>query len=434
MSTSGKVRWITTTTQERWIESQATLGTGTAGLRLTGTRHQTWEGFGGCFNEIGWHALSALDAGPREEIIAELFDPKAGCRFNLCRVPIGANDYALEWYSHNETPGDFAMERFSIARDREYLIPYIKAAQEHRPDLKIFASPWSPPTWFKFPRAYNYGTMIWKPEYLEAYAEYFFKFVLAYHEEGIPLAQVHVQNEPNSDQKFPSCLWTGAQMRDFIRDYLGPLFHNNDVDTEIWAGTIERSDYHGWAETILSDADARWYIRGVGYQWAGKYAVEQTHESWPDLRLMQTENECGDGQNTWDYAHYVFDLVRHYTRHGVIAYVYWNMALTPGGLSTWGWHQNAMITIDPATKAVTYNPEFYVMKHFAHFIEPGALRVGLAGPWAGSSVAFENPDGATIVVVQNTAEEARPFAVEVGGKTVAAELAGRSFNTFTVAP
>jgi glucosylceramidase len=434
MATSGSIRWITTTPQERWTESQAgSGGQGDTSLRLTGTRHQTWEGFGGCFNEIGWWALSALEPDARETIIRELFHPTDGCRFTLCRVPIGANDYALEWYSHNETPHDFPMDHFSIKRDHEYLIPYIRAAQAHRPDLAIFASPWSPPTWFKFPRAYNYGTMIREPEYLKAYALYFLKFVQAYRDAGVPIAQIHVQNEPNSDQKFPSCLWTGAEMRDFIRDYLGPRFQEHRETTEIWAGTIERPEYHAWAETILSDPDARKYISGIGYQWAGKYAVEQTHESWPDVRLMQTENECGDGQNTWEYAQYVFDLVRHYTRHGVVGYTYWNMVLPAGGLSTWGWHQNAMVSVDPKTREVTYNPEFYVMKHFAHFIEPGAVRVGLSGPWAGSSVAFENPDGALVLVVQNT-DEAREFSVEAAGKTVSAQLAGKSFNTFVVGP
>ena len=38
-------------------------------------------------------------------------------------MPIGANDYSRDWYSLDETPGDFAMEHFSIDRDREALDP-----------------------------------------------------------------------------------------------------------------------------------------------------------------------------------------------------------------------------------------------------------------------------------------------------------------------
>jgi glucosylceramidase len=291
------------------------------------------EGFGGCFNEMGWQALQTLSIDRRAQVLRDLFDPTTGCGYRLCRVPIGANDYALEWYSHNEHDGDIAMKHFSIARDQLSLIPYVRAAMAIQPDLHLFASPWSPPTWMKQPRAYNSGVLRWEPEILEAYALYLLKFVQAYHAEGLPVQQLHIQNEPNSDQKFPSCVWTGGKMRDFIRDYLGPCFREADVPCEIWAGTIERPDYDAWAHTILMDPLARAFIAGVGYQWAGQGAVQRTHQSWPELRLLQTESECGNGSNTWEYAHYVFTLLHHYLNNGVNGYVYWNMVLPPGGFS-----------------------------------------------------------------------------------------------------
>ncbi len=199
------VRWIATTPATPWVE-QPLPAAAPAGatLRLSGTDHQTWEGFGGCFNELGWIALAGLDDTARRRVLGLLFDPADGCRFTFCRMPIGANDYAAAWYSLDETPDDFALTDFSLDRDRGCLIPYIKAAMAWQPALTLFASPWSPPTWFKFPRAYNYGTMIWQPDYLDAYARYFLKFVQAYRAEGINVTQVHVQNEPVADQKFPS--------------------------------------------------------------------------------------------------------------------------------------------------------------------------------------------------------------------------------------
>jgi len=45
------------------------------------------------------------------------------------RVPLGASDYAISWYTLDDTTGpDYMMTSFSIARDQEKLIPYIKAA------------------------------------------------------------------------------------------------------------------------------------------------------------------------------------------------------------------------------------------------------------------------------------------------------------------
>ncbi len=428
-------RWISTTPAQPWHDqavSPAAAATG-ADLRFTGTRHQRWRGFGGCFNELGWIALSALEDTARRQVMRELFDPEDGCRFNLCRLPIGASDYAAEWYSLDEVEGDFALEQFSLARDRQYLIPYIKAAMHFQPALELFASPWSPPCWMKFPRAYNYGTMIWRPEYLRAYARYLLKFVQAYRAEGCNIRQVHVQNEVTADQKFPSCVWSGEQLREFISDYIGPLFHAEQPDCAVWLGTLNTDDYDGYPNLLLSDAATRPFVGGIGFQWAGKGAVQRTYESWPDVPLMQTENECGDGNNSWEYARYVFALLRHYITNGVEAYVYWNMVLQPGGQSTWGWRQNAMITVDPLGGIVCYNPEFYVIKHFSRFVSPGAVSLGLCGPWTGNAVAFANPDGNTVVVVANPFTEPRSltFGDEHGGISVSLE--GLSINTLVFA-
>ena len=55
----------------------------------------------------------------------------------------------MSWYTLDETAGDYAMANFSIARDREKLIPYIKAALQVRPDIHLWASPWIVPAWMK---------------------------------------------------------------------------------------------------------------------------------------------------------------------------------------------------------------------------------------------------------------------------------------------
>lgn len=425
-----KYEWTSSSPTTQWKKQGGpALVDASPSLSIRQEPSQTWKGFGGCFNELGWKALIRLTPGNRDAILRNLFSSESGCGFNYCRAPIGASDYAESWYSHNEHPGDFEMIRFSIERDQRYLIPYIRAAQKYQSKRFLFASPWSPPTWMKQPQSYNYGKLIWKPEYLNAYALYFVRFVQEYAKEGIRIDAVHVQNEPNSDQKFPSCLWTGEQMRDFIRDYLGPMFCRKRLDCQIWVGTIERQDVNTWAQLILSDEKAREYVSGVGYQWAGKGAVQRTRMAWPDIPVVQTENECGDGLNTWEYAHYVFDLIHHYVSNGVEAYVYWNMILPSGGESTWGWKQNSLISIDLERSTFKYNPEYYVMKHFASFIEQGAQVLKLEGMWAGNALAFRTCDGRIVYVIHN------PFAatvpVHIGGKagTVEFTLEHQSINT-----
>lgn len=442
-----KVEWRYSSPKGVWQTGTPMVAKKKADLRLNGVEYQKMFGFGGCFNEQGYEALVTLPEDKQNSLLRELFSPNTeGCKLNFCRMPIGANDYAMDWYSLDETPGDYNLEHFSIDRDRKRLIPYIKKAKEYAPDLKLFASPWSPPTWMKNPPVYNWGKLIWEPKNLQAYADYFVKFVKEYQQEGIPIEQIHVQNEPVANQKFPSCMWTGAELKEFIRDYLGPTFKKNGLATEIWLGTINApgcdynrlifdkwatEDYDYFANTVLEDDMARQYITGVSYQWGGKIAIQRTFESWwPELRLMQSENECGFGDNTWEYAAYVWTMLKHYIGNGAESYMYWNLILAPRGVSTWGDPQNAMVTVQDGD--YTLNPDFYVIKHFSNAIQRGAVRMGAIGHWAADSLVFRNPDGRYVVETFNPFSEQKCLTVDLNGETASFVLEPRSFNSMII--
>lgn len=415
-------------------------------LTLTGERRQAVLGFGGCFNELGWEALMLTGRTEREKFLDELFGTE-GCGFNYGRVPIGANDFSLEWYSCDETDGDYELKDFAIERDKKYTIPFVKEAMKRQKGLTLFASPWSPPTWMKTKKAYNYGVLRMEEPVLKAYAEYFVRFVKEYAKEGIHVEQVHVQNEPMADQKFPSCLWSGEQMRVFIRDYLGPAFEKAELDTELWLGTINgpfvdfmmqgmaapfSEHYDQFANTILEDKEARKYLTGVGLQWGGKHVMEQITASYPELRYMNTESECGDGQNTWEHMEYIFMQMWNYFRHGAERYTYWNLALKEGGGSTWGWSQNSLCTIDPENGKLTLQPEFYLMKHFSHFIQKGAKYLGIQGHWTANTMAFENPDHSLVLVVGSNMNRDRIFRFRAGEVEISAVIEAHSIHTFVI--
>ena len=413
-------------------------------LTLTGETRQTVLGFGGCFNELGWEALSLLSGDDRRAVLDDFF----GDSLNLTsgRLPIGANDFSLEWYSCDETPDDLALDHFNIDRDRKYTIPFIREALKRCPQLHLFASPWSPPTWMKTHRAYNYGTMRMEPAVLDAYARYFVKFVQAYAGEGIEIAQIHVQNEPVADQKFPSCVWTGEKLRVFIRDYIGPAFRDAGLSTELWLGTINApfTDYRGFMDvnfqeffdgmvnTVLADPEARRYLTGVGLQWGGKHVLEPLEAAYPEMRVMQTESDCGNGLNEWEQAEYIFTLMWQYFRHGAERYTYWNLALQDGGISTWGWKQNSLITVNPDSRTYRFQPEYYLMKHFSHFIQPGARFRPLRGHWASSALAFENPDGAIVLCACNGVGYERTLSFRCERGAFSCAIAPHTFHTFVL--
>lgn len=439
-----EVKLISTTKENKFIENNVRISSNKNYhcLFLNGNKHQKIEGFGGGFNELSYIALEKVEKGKRDEVIKNLFD-KEECNFNYCRIPIGASDYAESWYSLNEVEDDYEMKCFTIERDKKYLIPYINSALKYNDNINFFASPWSPPTWMKYPKVYNYGRIKWEEKNLKAYALYFKKFIEEYEKEGIKISQIHIQNEPIADQKFPSCVWSGENMRDFIRDYIGPLFESNKVNAEIWLGTLNSpyddygdenwqfGQYNNFANIVLSDKKARSYVSGIGYQWGGKHALLQTKLAYPEIKIIQTENECGEGKNSWEYAEYVFNLMWTYLINGASAYVYWNMVLDEGGISTWGWKQNSLVSITEEKK-IRYNPEYYLMKHFSKYVKKGATLIGLSGDYAGSSLAFENEDGSIILQLLNPFSENKKITFVYNNTNYNFEVKAHSFNTLIV--
>lgn len=53
---------------------------------------QKIDGFGACFNELGWEALLSLPEAERTKILTDLFT-KEGVNFSFCRMPVASNDF-----------------------------------------------------------------------------------------------------------------------------------------------------------------------------------------------------------------------------------------------------------------------------------------------------------------------------------------------------
>lgn len=418
---------ISTTENQAWRELSAVDKKGIE-LSVVGER-QAIRGFGTCFSELSALALDSIGADEKSALLDELFDADK-CNFNYCRAPMGASDFSLDFFSYNDTDGDLEMKNFSVERDKKLLLPLIFEGVRRQKDMQMFASPWCPPLWLKTKKAYSNGTFNMTSENLAAYALYFKKYIESYKALGVPLVQVCPQNEPCSNQVFPSCIWTGKELAEFIGGYLGEAIDGLGVD--IIFGTINGPEtdhrklytrYSDYLGVAMKDERARKYIKAVSYQWAGKYALLETHDDYPDLEIIQSESECGDGDNTWAHMLYVFEMMRQYFRMGASSYVYWNLALEGESSSTWGWRQNSLIHVVDGKAELT--PEFYLMKHFSHFVKRGAKYLKLKGEYSSATAAFKNPDGSIVLVAANPYYEEQ--VITFGGSSYA--LPPRSINT-----
>lgn len=387
--------------------------------------YQTIDGWGGCFNERGWKALQYLTGEKQKEIMTKLFSDN-GCAFSYCRMPIGASDYALDYYSLNDTHGDYKMNHFSIDRDRKYLFPYIKAAIQINPELKVWGSPWTPPAWMKENNSYNKGLIKMDPQILEAYALYFQKYVEAYRNEGVNIVAVHPQNEPLHLPAFPSCGWSGQNLKTFIKDYLGPRFKKHVPNCEIWLGTIngnkETDEFSEYIQPIFGDPEVAKYITGAGFQWDGDSAVERTNKEFPNKKIMQTETKCGWGTNDWKYAFETYNQMVWYLERNASYYLQWNMVLNETGMSSWGWKQNTMITVDTFNKTYQINPQYWAVRHFTQFVKPQAKRVSCKTKDGIQSLAFKNPNGNIVLILSNQGNKEQNVTIQVKKESVSLKL------------
>ena len=381
---------------------------------------QVIEGFGACFNELGWDALGYLSEKDRDKVLKELFLPNVGANFTICRTPIGGNDFSREWYSYAEIPNDYSMQHFSIKHDKNTLIPFIQQALAYNPNIKIWASPWCPPAWMKKNGHYasryqrncrdnrfrnglllsqegHEGTDMFHVDSLHfsAYAIYFRKYIQAYRENGINIFAVMPQNEFNSAQVYPSCVWTSHSLAQFVGKHLGPAMQKEGV--KVMFGTVERANPL-LVDTVLQDTLAKNYVSGVGFQWAGRGAIADVRRKYPDLLLVQTEQECGNGKNDWKGLLHSWDILKHFIDNGVSIYDYWNIALLEGGVSRWGWAQNSLIVIDSIQHTYRWTPEYYLMKHVSHFVKPNAHYLKTAGEASQISISLLNPNGQLVIV------------------------------------
>ena len=69
------------------------------------------------------------------------------------------------------------------------------------------------------------------------------------------------------------------------------------------------------------------------------------------------------------------------------------------------------------------------MKHFSHFVRPGATRLHVAGCLAGNAVAFEDAGGSRVSVIANPLKVDRPCMVGDESQAVRVLLPAESIST-----
>ena len=396
-------------------------------------KYQEVLGFGAALTDAACYDLNRLGPAARERLLREFFQPSEG-NFSVCRVCLGASDYAAKVYSYDEGEPDPDMQRFSLEHDRDYILPILRRARAINPDLYLLGSPWSPPGWMKTGGTMLGGSM--RKSHFAAYARYFVKTLQGYAAEGVPLNAVSVQNEVDTDQdgKMPACLWGQEYEMDFIARHLGPALAANQIDARIW---ILDHNYNLWGRAIceLDDPQVSRYVDGVAWHgYVGQpSAMTRVHEAQPQKHMYWTEGgpSYREPRYLTNWAKWGSDIagvLRNWARCAIA----WNLALDENGKPNIGpFDCGGVVTVDSKTGEVSRSGQYWALAHYSRAFRRGARRIESSGELAGvSHVACVNPDGTTAAVVTNSAAE-RNILLRVGGAESEIRLPADSITTLT---
>lgn len=398
------------------------------------SKFQNILGFGAAFTDGACYLLNQLSPATRESLFHRLFhSPEMG--LSVCRTCIGSSDSSTSMYSFDDGEADPQLKRFSIAHDREYILPILRQARSVNPDLFLFSSPWSPPGWMK-----DNGTMLggcMRHTHMSSYANYFVRFLRAYNAEGVPIQAITVQNEVDADQQglMPACFWPQDYESVFVSDHLGPAFEREGIRAKIW---IIDHNYNLWGRAIaeLDTPAVRKYTNSVawhGYTGRPEWMM-RVQEAFPDVEMHWTEG--GPDHDDPEYLGCWANWAQKFTdilRNGCRSVTAWCLATNEsGGPNIGPYPLGGVLTIDSRTKDIYHSGQYWAMEHYSRFIKRGAVRISSESAATDlSHCAFENLDKSLVLVITN-AGSPRTCDLRMAGRNARVQLTANSVTTLLV--
>lgn len=405
------------------------------------TRYQAMLGFGAAVTDAAAYLIQEkMTAEQREALLQDLFGRSSGIGLSFTRVPMGASDFSQRQYSYDDMPAgqsDSTLVHFSIDPDRADKLPVLKRALAINPQLTVMATPWSPPGWMKTTGSLIQGTLL--SQWYDSFAQYFVKFIRAYAAEGVLVAAITVQNEPNYEPgDYPGMRLDAPIRARVIGDHVGPALAAAGLNTQIWDWD------HNWdlpqsPTTVLADAVAHRYVQGVAWHcYAGDVGAQApVHDAYPEKDTYFTECSGGDWATNFadNLVYNVGTLVIGTTRNWARSVALWNLALDEHDGPHMGGCGNCrgVVTITSTTGMYHRNVEYFALAHASRFVRPRAERIASTSGVDGmSTVAFRNADdGSKVLIVLNSGTAPHRFGVRSAGESFAYTLPATSVATFT---
>lgn len=450
-SRAGVEVWLTTADRSSLFAKQRQhlrfrkLGTRSPVIEVSETmRFQQMDGFG--FALTGGSAQLLLRMAPvrRTALLEELFatgkdgDRQGSIGVSYLRVSIGSSDMNDHAFTYDDLPAgetDPQLAKFNLGPDLADVVPVLREILAINPTIAILGRPWSAPSWMKSNGLPKGGALL--PEWYQAYAQYFVRYIQAMAAQGIPIRAITMQNEPLNAKNTPSMVMSAKEEATVLADALGPAFRQAKINTDVILYD-HNCDVPEYALDILANPAASQYAKGSGFHLYGGTidAMTRVHDAYPDKALYFTEQaviEHGD-QIPFKIANSISRIVIGAPRNWSRNVLLWNLAADP----KYGPHTDdggctecqGAITLDG--DQVTRNLAFYTIAHASRFVRPGSVRIGSESSIEGvlPNVAFSTPDHKTVLLVANPSAAAQTFNVKFRSKAFESSLGPGDVATY----
>lgn len=421
-------------------------------------QYQEMLGFGFALTGGSAELLMKMSAPARHAILQEIFGTMD---MGIIRLTVGASDMNSRVFTYDDMPkgrSDWELTRFSLADDLADVVPVMQEILKINPNVWVMASPWSAPAWMK--EEFDVRGNKLRRECYDVYARYLARYIREMAALGIRIHALTIQNEPLNSRNTPSMPWSPADQLLFIRNYLGPEFARQGIDTQIilFDHNCDRPDY---PLSILEDPVTAGYVCGSAFhQYMGDpSAMTLVHDFRPDKDIYFTEQMIVDRSGSVSaliapsVKRMIVDIPRNWSRTVFL----WNLAADPEANPHTG---NGgcpfcfgAITLDGDN--VTRNLAYYVVAHASAAVPAGSVRIRSTAPEDPASflfedeqapgvmrlmrydhsgvlpnVAFRTPDGRIVLIVSNTSSKQCQIKIQYKGEFADVYLPAGAVGTY----
>ena len=416
-------------------------------LHIADRATESFKGFGVAITGSSCYNLSLMKPDERKDFLNKIYSDD-GIGLSVGRISIGSSDYSAEIYSYDDVPFDTDLKHFSIERDKAYIIPIIKEILKIKPDLFLFASPWSPPGWMKTGGNMCGGYM--REEYVECYAEYIIKFIKMYEKNGIRISALTPQNEVNTQQDglMPACIWHPEIESKFIKILRKKLDEEN-LDVKIWLYDHIFSDTARVLWQLENCEDLKDTCDAIAFHYYSG-TIEETlkiKREYPEKELHFTEAgpRLYDNYDT-DWCKWGI-MISKAIKCGYSSFTGWNLMLNEmGGPNVGPFSCGGLVTRDVVSGELSYSGQYKAFAHISKYIHLNSklfpINVGEEYDLPMNNYPKENrgiegflidnSDGKYILVTINPNNEKRQIQFEIDGQLWYAELTPESISTIVI--